>query len=88
MDKSGLKVARAFLIAFAALLALSLLDHGAIDEHKQDEKYMEIAGILVPRDVNASNHLYPYLAAMLTCGCILIILMTIILFGGSLGSEE
>lgn len=88
-EKLGRKAAlfcSSFMLSVAVAVALSALSAG-IDKKDQD-KFADIAGILVPQDINASNHLYPYIASALTCGCILIVIMAIIIFGGGLGSEE
>jgi hypothetical protein len=42
------------------------------------------SGIYVREAINASNHLYPYVATVITCGCILVVIMVIILFGADL----
>jgi len=42
------------------------------------------SGVLVREVVNASNHLYPYVATIITCGCILVVIIGIIMFGGDL----
>ena len=42
------------------------------------------SGVLQRVVSNSSNHLYPYVAAVFTCGCIMVVIMAIIMFGGSL----
>ena len=42
------------------------------------------SGILQRIAVNSSNHLYPYVATIFTCGCILVVIIAIIMFGGDL----
>ena len=42
------------------------------------------SGVLVREITNASNHLYPYVATIITCGCILVVIIGIIMFGGDL----
>ena len=86
-EKRGRKAALTiFVLSVAA--ALALLVPLLVDTDGYQVKFLEIAGILVPRNINASNHLYPYLASAFTCGCILLVIMAIIIFGGDLGSEE
>ena len=86
-EKRGHKAALTIFVLSVAV-ALALLVPLLVDTDTYQVKFLEIAGIRVPRDINASNHLYPYLASALTCGCILIVIMAIIIFGGNLGSEE
>ena len=44
----------------------------------------ERSGILQRCVSNSSNHLYPYVATIFTCGCIMVVIIGIIMFGGSL----
>lgn len=84
------KVLATIFVLLVALTLFSGRDGGFLNselDQNNMNKFTEIAGIMVPKDVNANNHLYPYLASVFTCGCILLILMTIILFGGDLGSS-
>ena len=86
-EERGRKAALTIFVLSVAV-ALALLSPILVDTNGHQVRYSDIAGILVPRDINASNHLYPYLASAFTCGCILIVIMAIILFGGDLGSED
>ena len=42
------------------------------------------SGTLIRPITNSSNHLYPYVATIVACGCILVVIIGIILFGGAL----
>jgi hypothetical protein len=55
---------------------------GACDEHFVKALGSDI--MLRNIGINATNHLYPYVATVFTCGCILVIIIGIILFGGQL----
>ena len=71
-----------FLLALCFISLQSVYWGGVVPE----SKFEEVGGILVPLNCNAGNHLYPYLATALTCGCILMMIAVIIVFGGDLGT--
>ena len=69
------------LVLCAALVALQGVKWGA---EVSERKFEEVGGILVPVDCNAGNHLYPYLATVLTCGCIMVMIIVIIVVGSEI----
>ena len=73
-------------IALVVALCLVALQSVQLSAGVSERKFEEIGDILVPLDCSAGNHLYPYLATALTCGCILMMIAIIIIFGGDLGS--
>ena len=53
--------------------------------YENNEFYMDsYSGMLIRHISNSSNHLYPYVATIVACGCILVVIIGIILFGGGL----
>ncbi len=58
--------------------------HKELQDVKPDFILDQASGVLLRCAVNSSTHLYPYVATVFTCGCILCVIIAIIAFGGSL----
>jgi hypothetical protein len=80
----GFKLRDAVLPLCVVALCLLALDVSQLNVETAGRKFQDIGGILVPLECNAGNHLYPYLATALTCGCIILSIIVIIVFGSAL----
>lgn len=81
MEKAPPERWAATLLLCTAFLCLQVAQWGM---DAPERKFEEIGGILVPVECNAGNHLYPYLATVLTCGCIMMMIVVIIVIGSEI----
>ena len=72
------------LLLLIPLVALALCAHAPDPSSGGAFQMDPRSGVLQRVVANASNHLYPYVAAVFTCGCIVVVILGIIMFGGSL----
>ncbi len=81
MEKAPPERWAATLLLCTAFLCLQVAQWGM---DAPERKFEEVGGILVPVECNAGNHLYPYLATVLTCGCIMMMIVVIIVVGSEI----
>ena len=75
------------LLALVCLLSFvvdALVQSSTVESDDVISYALTSNGIVLPLECNSSQHTYPYLATVFTCGCILVVIIAIIVFGANL----